>query len=90
MSEVSGTIGAKGEKMKAEKDAKDGKSPKKKGAAAAAPSVGVALDRHFTKIGVDPLDEVTYERQRRMAEIEREIDRLTAEPTEPVQEELFA
>ncbi len=63
MSEVSGTIGAKGEKMKAEKDAKDGKSPKKKGAAAAAPSVGVALDRHFTKIGVDPLDEVTYERR---------------------------
>ena len=34
--------------------------------------------------------EVTYERQRRLAEIEREIDRLTAEPTEPVQEELFA
>lgn len=34
--------------------------------------------------------EVIYERQRRMAEIEREIDRLTAEPTEPVQEELFA
>ena len=58
MSEVSGTIGAKGEKMKAEKDAKDAKdarAPKKKGAAAVAPSVGVALDRHFTKIGVDPL-----------------------------------
>ncbi len=34
--------------------------------------------------------EVIYERQRRMAEIEREIDRLTAEPIEPVQEELFA
>lgn len=33
--------------------------------------------------------EVIYERQCRMAEIEREIDRLTAEPTEPVQEELF-
>lgn len=33
--------------------------------------------------------EVIYERQRRQAEIDREIDRLTQDTPEPVQEELF-
>ncbi len=62
MSEVSGTVGSKGAKMKAE--AKAQKS--KKGGAVASPSIGVGLDRRFTKIGVDPLDEVTYERRSSM------------------------